>query len=323
MLPSSRRAALERQHAGQDLQQGALAGPVRTDERHLLAALQDQVEAVVDGVRAVALDDPVEGDHHPAAARRLGEPELHRFGAGGGDLDPIDPCELLDAALDLARLRLLVAEALDEALDLGDLAALRLGRHLELRQALVALLDEVGEVADVLGEEAVVELRDAVDDGVDEVAVVADQHHRAGVFGQEPLQPFDRCQVEMVGRLVEQEHVGVLEEQPGERDAHHPAAAELAGLALHVALGKAEPGQDAPRLGLQRPAAELLEPMLQPPVLVHQLGQLVLGAGVSLASAISASMWRIRRSMPLTAPAPASTSATTLRPCAWATSWRR
>ena len=98
-----------------------------------------------------------------------------------------------------------------------------------------------------------------------------------GVLGQESLQPLDRCQVEVVGRLVEEQQVGVLEQQPRERDAHHPAARELADVALHVGLGEAEAGQDAPRLGLQRPAAELLEPMLEPAVLVHQLGQLVLG----------------------------------------------
>ena len=56
--PSSRRPALERQHAGEDLEQRRLAGAVRTDERHLLAALEHEVEvAAVDDVVAVALLD--------------------------------------------------------------------------------------------------------------------------------------------------------------------------------------------------------------------------------------------------------------------------
>ena len=47
-----------------------------------------------------------------------------------------------------------------------------------------------------------------------------DGDHRAGVFVQEVLQPLDRFGVEMVRRLVEQEQVRVLEEQPGQG---HPA----------------------------------------------------------------------------------------------------
>ena len=75
-------------------------------------------------------------------------------------------------------------------------------------------------------------------------------------------------------RLVEQQDVGVLEQQPRERHAHHPAAAEGADVALHVAVGESEPGEDAARLGLQSVAAERLEPMLDAAVLVHQLGEL-------------------------------------------------
>ena len=41
-----------------------------------------------------------------------------------------------------------------------------------------------------------------------------------------------------------------------------------------VALREAEPRQDAPCLGIQRVAAQHLEPMLQPPVLGHELLEL-------------------------------------------------
>ena len=200
-----------------------LPAPFGTDEGHLLAALQDEVEAVVHRVGAVALDDPLERDHHPAAARRLGEAELDRLGPVGGHLDPLDARHLLDPALDLARLRLLVPEPLDVALDLVDLAALGLGRHHQLGDPLVALVDEIGVVADVLGEEAVVEFGHAVHHGVDEVAIVADQDDGSGVLAQEALEPLDRCQVEVVGRLVEEEQVRVGEQQATERHAHHPA----------------------------------------------------------------------------------------------------
>ena len=42
---------------------------------------------------------------------------------------------------------------------------------------------------------------------------------RAGVLVEEALQPLDRLGVEMVGRLVEEEQVGMLEEESSEGDA--------------------------------------------------------------------------------------------------------
>ena len=270
------RPAVDVQHAGQDLQQGRLPGAVRADERHALPALQLEVEiAAIDHGVVVALRDVRQGDHGTARSRRLGEPELHALRASLRLGDPLHALERLDAGLDLPRLGRLVAEALDERGGVGDLALLVLGGRLELRHPLGSLLDEVGVVADVLGGAAVVELDHAVGDLVDEVAVVADQHDRAGVLRQEALEPLHRCEVEVVGRLVQQQHVRVLEQQSRQRHPHHPASAEGADVALHVVIGEAQPGQDAPGLGLEAVAAHGLEPMLEPPVLVHQLGELV------------------------------------------------
>src|SRR4051794_24497522 len=52
-----------------------------------------------------------------------------------------------------------------------------------------------------------------------ESTVVADDDERAGETLQPFLEPFDRSKVEMVGRLVEQQHVGVLREGPRNRCA--------------------------------------------------------------------------------------------------------
>ena len=51
-------------------------------------------------------------------------------------------------------------------------------------------------------------------------------HDRARVLLEEALQPVDRLRVEVVGRLVEQEQVGVAEQEPGERDAALLAAGQ-------------------------------------------------------------------------------------------------
>jgi len=67
---------------------------------------------------------------------------------------------------------------------------------------------------------APVELEDPAGHVIEEVAVVGDRDDRAGVILQEALQPGDGLGIEVVGRLVEEQEVGLLEQQPAER---HPA----------------------------------------------------------------------------------------------------
>ena len=60
---------------------------------------------------------------------------------------------------------------------------------------------------------------------------------------QEGFQPLDRLDVQVVGRLLKQQHVGPPQQQFGQLDAHAPAAAELAGGAVKVATLKTQSGQ--------------------------------------------------------------------------------
>ena len=83
-------------------------------------------------------------------------------------------------------------------------------------QARVAL-DDVLVVAERVADElAVLELDDLVADGADEGAVVRDQHERAWVFGEEGLQPLDGRQIQVVGRLVEQQQIGLAHQHLGQ-----------------------------------------------------------------------------------------------------------
>jgi hypothetical protein len=50
-------------------------------------------------------------------------------------------------------------------------------------------------------------------DGVEEVAVVGDGDERPVVLAQELLQPADGVDVQVVGRLVEEQGLGVAEER--------------------------------------------------------------------------------------------------------------
>ena len=215
------------ERAGNHLQQRRLAGAVPAHDRPALAAPDRQVDAVVDHPRAVRLRHVLEHGDLFARARRLAElevddPPLLR------QLDLLDLVERLDAALHLRRLRRVRREALDEALFLGQHRLLARVRRLAVRLADAALALVEVVVAGVDGDLAAVDLGDAVDDPVHEVAVVRRHEERAGKRLEEGLEPDDRFDVEVVRRLVEEQHVGTAEEHARHGDAHLPAAGERA-----------------------------------------------------------------------------------------------
>ena len=77
------------------------------------------------------------------------------------------------------------------------------------------------------------------------------EHQRVRIFLQVPFQPVAGFQVEMVGRLVQQQQTRLLQQQPCQRDAHLPAAAELFARACPVVLREAEAVQNGSHPGLQ------------------------------------------------------------------------
>jgi len=78
----------------------------------------------------------------------------------------------------------------------------------------------VGCVASViLVDEPVGDLPGAGAHGIEEPAVVGDHEHGAPPGGQMPGEPRDRLDVEMIGRLVEEEKLRRVEQQPRERDS--------------------------------------------------------------------------------------------------------
>ena len=85
-----------------------------------------------------------------------------------------------------------------------------------------------------------VQVEDLVDDRLDQVDVVGDDDEAAAVGLEEVAQPDDRVGVEVVGRLVEQQGVGVREQDAGQLDAAALTAGEgVQRLAEHP-VGQAE-----------------------------------------------------------------------------------
>ena len=92
-----------------------------------------------------------------------------------------------------------------------------------------------------------VELEHPRDGAREEGAVVGDDHGAAGALGHEPLEPREAVEVEVVGRLVEQQDVEAAEQDGRQRRARGLPAGERRR--LEVEQGGIEPEVAQDRLG--------------------------------------------------------------------------
>ncbi len=264
------RAAVRRQLAGDHLEQRGLAGAVLADDADLLAAPRRQGHRAQDDVIAVGLAHAVELEHLAHRALGRGEAEAHDVALLEG-LDVLHLLEHLDARLHRPRLVGLGPEPVDERQQVLALALEVLGLAGEDGLLLEPGLDVLLVVARVAAHALGLERHHPRDLLVEELAVVADQDERAVVALEEVAEPRHRRQVEVVGRLIEQEHVGPLEQQRRQHRAHLPAARELAQVARVVGDREAEAGQDRLRLVGREEPIEMRLLLVQ---LGHPLGQL-------------------------------------------------
>ena len=158
--------------------------------------------------------------------------------------------QLLDAALHLHGLGGLVAETLDEGFRVLYLFLLVLPGPQLLFPPLLAQADEFVILHLVVVDAAAGYLDGAGGDIVEEGAVVADQHHGIGPGGKELLQPLDGLDVQVIGRLVQQEDVGLHQQELGQLDTHAPPTGELAGGTVEVGPPEAQALKRALQLAL-------------------------------------------------------------------------
>ena len=170
---------------------------------------------------------------------------MHRRVVDLVHLDGHHLLQLTQTLLHLHGLRGLIAEALHERAYVGHLLLLVLIGT----QLLFASLAPEGDILVVLhpvvDHTAAADLQRAVRHIINKGAVVAHQHHRPAPLRQQLLQPLDALDVEVVRRLVEQQHVGMPEQDLGQLDTHAPAARELARGSVEVGALKAEARQRA------------------------------------------------------------------------------
>ena len=260
------RAAVELAAAGQGGDQGRLAGPVRADQADVLAALQPQLRVLEQDAFADLQLRVLHLQHDAPGALRRGEGERERLLVAPVVRAPrplgLEPIDLLHLGLRLARLRRLRPEALDEALhplDLG-LALLDVAAGRQLARGLLGAPGVPGtvEVAAAGG----LDLEHAGADRFEEPAIVGDEDDGRVEFLQVALEPLQRLDVQVVGRLVEQEQLRLGGQHSRERGPGQLSAGERAQLPPELGVAEAEAVQR--RLGLVAPAiaAGQLEPRL-------------------------------------------------------------
>ena len=255
------KAALERNLTEDTFDERRLALAVAPHEGHLLAAADGEVDVGDYGV-LVALAQVLHDERE--IARTLAGRELQ---VEGRVVDLVDlyrhnTIELLDALLHLHGLRGLIAEALDEVLEVCYFLLLVLVGAKLLFAPLGAQAHVFVVLDFVVPDAAAGDLERASGDVIDEGAVVRDQYHGPGALLQILLEPLYALDVEVVGGLVEEQHVGLSQQQLCQLDAHTPAARELTRGPVEIAALEAEAGERALNLGAEVQAAQHLEALL-------------------------------------------------------------
>ena len=204
--------------AEQKFQQGGLAASVRTDDADLVAAPEGGAEVAHDRGSSVAEADILGLDDLLSGGRPLLEFDLCRAGAlatfaplGAQGLEGADAALVPGAPClhSLTQPGFLLGELLVEC---SPLLLLRLQRG--------TLPFEVGVViAGPACEVPPVEFDDACGEFPQEGAVVRDEEEGRLDLEQEVLEPEDRFEIEVVGRLVQQEDIGLSHQGAGQQDA--------------------------------------------------------------------------------------------------------
>ena len=280
VVPGAHRAGGRLALLGEGLDQGRLAGAVGADEDDVLAAFE------LRGWRRRAACGPAPRSS-PLTSFSTTRPGPLRFDEGeaqvaaiarfGLDAVALDLVDLLEPRLRLFGLGRLVAEALDEALHPLDLRLLALDRlaagDLARRLLLAPGVPGAGEEAAALG----LQLEHRGADRLEEPAVVGDEDDGGVEVDEVALEPFQRGNVEVVRRLVEQQQVGAGGEGTGQRGPGQLAAGEGRELSRGRLLAEAEAAEHGEDVVAPAVAAARFEPLLRRRVGPHRL--LVGGAG--------------------------------------------
>jgi hypothetical protein len=135
------------------------------------------------------------------------------------------------------------------------------------------LLEPGGIVAFPGNAGSLIELEDPAGHVVQEVAVVGHGDDGSGKLGEIALEPPDALGIQVIGGLVEQQHVGLGQQQPAERDPA-PLPSRQPG-DIGVTRRQAERVHRHVHLVIELPQPQVVDALLKVALLLQQLGHLV------------------------------------------------
>ena len=216
---------------------------VSSHKRHLAARSKQEVHIVKHLQFSVCLPQPLCLYHYLAAMGCRGKPEVDALGTHLVHFHRLHLLQHLDAALHLFALGGFVAEPLYKGLYLCHLSLL--GRKLcHLRRPPLLHLHHILRIgAFIVIYTPCGNLDSSPCNVVQEGAVMRHQHHCPRIASQEILQPLYRLYIQVVGRLVQQQEIGLAQQQFGQLHTHLPSPAEFRHRPLKVVMLESQPQQ--------------------------------------------------------------------------------
>ncbi len=225
-------ATVGRQRAVEQAEHRGLAATVRTDEAQPRARAEHEVEPLHDGPAAERLGEPARGQE--PARLPAGRVEVDARSRPRGAAPRLR--QLVDESAGFLDARLLLGAARFRALAQPlDLAPHPVRERLlvgGLRPQCLVARDEEIAVAPLRLEEPgwidAAQLDHSLGHALEEPAVVADDEIGVRLLAQDLLEPEDALDVEMIRRLVHEEHVRRARQLAGDGQALEPAAGQIA-----------------------------------------------------------------------------------------------
>ena len=217
LRPQPDASAVRVHFVGDHLDEGGFAGAVVTDEGDALAPLHLQGDALKELLFPKGLAEAPDAQHLVPVELCGGEPGVHLPGLGGlgRGAHPLNAAlHGNGAAIGLVHtLKCPHPQLFRRLFQLGDLG---LFLFILLHPLLIAAFFFHRVEAVIAGVKlrfAVFDLNDPVHGAVQKVAVMGDGHHGAPEFLDIGLQPLRSVKVQMVGRLIQQQNVRILQNQ--------------------------------------------------------------------------------------------------------------
>ena len=241
--------AVERNLAHDALHQCRLSLAVLTHKGHLLAAFDGQVH-MVEHQMIVFLSDLVADNRIVATAQTRRELQVHGGIVHLIHLDGYNLLQLFHLLLYLHGLRGLIAETLDEILHLGYLLLLVLVGTQLLFASFLTQHHIFVVLHLVVRNLTARNLHRPIRYIINKSTVVTYQHNGFCRIGQILFQPLYRLNVQMVRRLIKQQHIGLPQQNFRQLYTHAPTAREFPCLSVQIAAFESQSRQRSLYLGL-------------------------------------------------------------------------